>query len=148
MSLARNGHEIKMIGHLGRDPEMRYTPDGREMTRFSLATNRKYNGSNGERVDVTVWGNITAWGKMGEVCNQYLQKGSQVLVEGYLTPDRATGAPRLWVGNDGQSRASFEITATAVRFLAKTKGGQHDGQQVEGNADDADMLPPEDDLPY
>jgi len=108
---------IIVVGNLGRDPEMRYTPTGQPVTSFSIATNRQYTNNNGETVKETTWFRISVWGKMAETCNQYLRKGSKVLVEGRLTADQATGGPRIWTDKEGQSRASFEISANTVRFL-------------------------------
>jgi single-strand DNA-binding protein len=109
---------IILAGNLGRDPEMRYTPSGQAVTSFSVATNRQYTNNNGETVKETMWFRISVWGKMAEVCNQYLKKGSKVLVEGRLTADSATGGPRIWTGQDGSPRASFEVNAQTVRFLS------------------------------
>jgi len=109
---------IILAGNLGRDPEMRYTPTGQAVTSFSVATNRRYTNNNGESVKETIWFRISAWGKMAETCNQYLKKGSKVLVEGRLTADPATGGPRIWTGQDGSPRASFEVSAQTVRFLS------------------------------
>ncbi len=109
---------IILAGNLGRDPEMRYTPTGQAVTSFSVATNRQWTNNNGETVKETIWFRISVWGKMAEVCNQYLKKGSKVLVEGRLTADPNTGGPRVWTGQDGQPRASFEVSAQTVRFLS------------------------------
>jgi single-strand DNA-binding protein len=110
---------IIVAGNLGRDPEMRYLPSGQAVTSFSIATNRQYTGSDGQLVKETTWFRITAWGKLAETCNQYLKKGRQVLVEGRLTADPATGGPRIWTRQDGTPAASFEITASTVRFLGR-----------------------------
>ena len=109
---------IIIAGNVGRDPEMRYTPSGQAVTSFSVATNRQYTNNNGETIKETIWFRISAWGKTGEICNQYLKKGSKVLVEGRLTADPATGGPRVWTGQDGSTRASFEVYAQTVRFLS------------------------------
>ena len=117
---------IILAGNLGRDPEMRYTPSGQAVTSFSVATNRQYTNNNGETVKETIWFRISAWGKQAETCNQYLKKGSKVLVEGRLTADAATGGPRIWTGQDGSPRASFEVSSQTVRFLSsrsETEGG-------------------------
>ncbi len=111
-------HTIIIVGNVGRDPEMRYTPSGQAVTSFSVATNRQYSNNNGETIKETVWFRISAWGKQAEICNQYLKKGSKVLVEGRLTPDKETGGPRIWNGQDGAARASYEVTAQTVRFLS------------------------------
>lgn len=117
---------IILAGNLGRDPEMRYTPSGQAVTSFSVATNRQYTNNNGETVKETIWFRISAWGKQAETCNQYLKKGSKVLVEGRLTADATTGGPRIWTGQDGSPRASFEVSSQTVRFLSsrgETEGG-------------------------
>ena len=111
--------KIVIVGNLGRDPEMTYLPNnGQAVTNFNVATNRQYTASNGERVKETTWFRVTAWGRQAETCNQYLRRGSKVLVEGRLTADPATGGPRLWSGQDGQMRASYEITAQTVNFMS------------------------------
>ena len=109
--------KVIIVGNLGRDPEMRYTPDGTPVTNFSVATNRKWNNPDGSQGEETVWFRVTAWRRLAETCNQYLQKGRQVLVEGQLKPDPATGAPRIWTGNDGVARAQYELRAFTVQFL-------------------------------
>ncbi|TET53357.1 MAG: single-stranded DNA-binding protein [Anaerolineales bacterium] len=111
--------KILIVGNLGRDPEMRYTPDGTPVTTFSVATNRKWSGQDGKPGEETVWFRVTAWRRLAETCNQYLQKGRQVLIEGRLHPDKATGAPRIWTGNDGVARSSYEVTAQTVKFLGR-----------------------------
>jgi single-strand DNA-binding protein len=105
---------ITLVGNLGRDPEMRYLPNGNPVTNFTLATNRSYT-SNGEKVKETTWFRISAWNKLAEICNQYLKVGSKVLVEGKLKPDE-NGSPRSWI-KDGVSYASYEVTASEVLFL-------------------------------
>ena len=114
-------HTIIIVGNLGRDPEMRYTPSGQAVTNFSLATNRKYTDSKGQQVEETIWFRVATWGKLAETCNQYLKSGSKVLVEGRLVPDLNTGGPRIWNRQDGTPAASFEVTAQTVRFLS-TRG--------------------------
>lgn len=113
-----------VVGNLGKDPEMRYTPSGQAVCSFSVGTNRQYTTGNGEQVKETVWFRVSTWGKSAEACNQYLKKGAKVLVEGRLTPDKATGGPRIWTKGDGSSGASFEVTASLVRFLDSANAGQ------------------------
>ena len=100
-----------VVGHLGADPEMRYLPDGTPVASFSVATSRKWTGADGVAKEATTWWRISAWGKVGEVCNQYLGKGKLVLVEGEAS---ASG----WVGKDGEARSSLELRANAVKFLS------------------------------
>lgn len=103
-------NKIMIIGNVGRDPEMRYTPSGNPVTSFSVATNRFYNSPEGEKKKETEWFNIVTWNKLAETCNQYLTKGKQVYVEGRLQT-------RTWEGQDGQKRTSVEIVASTVKFL-------------------------------
>ena len=107
-----------IVGNLGRDPEMRYTPSGQAVTNFNVATNRKYTTSDGNQVEETTWFRVSTWGKTAEACNQYLKKGSKVLVEGRLNPDPDSGGPKIWTRQDGTSAASFELTGNQVRFLS------------------------------
>ena len=82
---------ILLIGNMGKDPEMRFTPSGQPVTTLSVATNRRYNGSNGQPVKETTWFRITVWGKQAEACNEFLHKGSKVLVEGRLDTGSRNG---------------------------------------------------------
>lgn len=111
-------HTVIIAGYLGRDPEMRYTPSGTPVTTFSVASSRRWTDQSGQAQDETVWFRVSAFGKLAETCNQYLAKGRAVLVEGRLRPDE-NGNPRVWTGQDGTARASFEVTAQTVRFLGR-----------------------------
>jgi single-strand DNA-binding protein len=141
---------LVLVGNLGRDPEMRYTPSGKPVTSFSVATSHQYTNNAGETIKETVWFRITTWGKQAEVCNQYLKKGNKVLVEGRLTADPATGGPRVWTAQDGAPRASFEVTANTVRFL--TSRGDSGGDGSSGDLGDSGggsfVGAPEDDIPF
>lgn len=99
-----------VIGHLGKDPEMRYTPSGVPVTSFSVATSRRWTNANGEQQEKTTWFRVTAWRKLAELCNQYLTKGRLVMVEGEVEAS-------AWTGQDGQARATLELTARNVKFL-------------------------------
>jgi single-strand DNA-binding protein len=109
--------KITIVGNLGRDPEMRYTPQGTPVTNFSVATTYKWTSADGTPIEETTWFRVSAWGRMAEVCNEYLSKGRQVLVEGRLRPDPQTGGPRVWTRQDGTAGASFEVHANTVKFL-------------------------------
>jgi single-strand DNA-binding protein len=104
--------KVILVGNLGSDPEMRYTPNGKAVTSFSVATNRRYTTSAGESRDETDWFRISVWGKQAEMCNQFLSKGKQVYVEGRLHA-------RSWEGQNGQTRTSLEVTADRVLFLGR-----------------------------
>ena len=138
-------HTIIIVGNVGKDPEMRYTPSGQAVTSFSVATNRQYTASNGEQVKETIWFRVSTWGKTAEVCNQYVKKGSKVLVEGRLTPDKNTGGPRIWTKQDGSSGSSYEISANTVRFLSTRQDGG-DGEHAPMDA--GEMSAPTDEIPF
>lgn len=134
-------HNIIIVGNLGKDPEMRYTPSGQAVTNLNVATNRSYTASNGEQVKETIWFRISVWGKQAENCNTYLRKGSKVLIEGRLNADPATGGPRTFQRQDGSHGASFEVTANTVRFLSGR--GDEDSMGSTGSLHDAG-----DDVPF
>ena len=132
-----------VVGHLGRDPEMRYTSGGQSVTSFSVATSRSWTGQDGARQEKTTWFRVTAWGKLGELCHQYLAKGRMVLVEGDIDAS-------AWKSQDGEPRASLELTARNVRFL----GGRDMVSPVPampGMAGRSDAEPPmidEEEIPF
>jgi single-strand DNA-binding protein len=97
---------------------MRDTLNGQAANSFSIATNRQYTASDGQQVKETIWFRISAWGRQAETCNQFLHRGSRMLVEGRLNVDPATGAPRIWTRQGGSPGVSFEVTAATVRFLS------------------------------
>ena len=137
--------KIIIVGNLGQDPEMRYTQDGTPVTNFSVATNRKWTNADGSRGEETIWFRVSAWKRLAETCNEYLQKGRQVLIEGQLKPDPATGAPRIWTGNDGVVRAQYEITAFIVKFL----GGRGEAPPAEvPGAPEEPPAEPEEEIPF
>lgn len=110
--------KLTIVGHLGKDPELRYTPSGQAVCSYNVATNRQWTGSDGQKQEETIWFRVTTWGKRAEIDNQYLQKGSLVMCEGRLTIDKDSGGPRVWQGQDGKWRASYEMTADMVKFLS------------------------------
>jgi single-strand DNA-binding protein len=140
-------HTLIIVGNVGKDPEMRYTPSGQAVTSFSVASNRQYTAGSGEQVKETIWFRVTTWGKQAEVCNQYVKKGMKVLVEGRLTPDKTTGGPRVWTKQDGSAGASFEVTAGTVRFLS-SRGEEGSGAPMQGGGFEIAEMPPEDDIPF
>jgi single-strand DNA-binding protein len=124
-----------LLGNLGGDPEMRYTPAGKAFTSFSVACGRTYTTADGERREETEWFRITAWGRLAEVCSEYLHKGSRVYVEGRL-------ASRTWEGADGQKRFSLEVTAAELQILdGKPREGGGERVPVEAGAADLDSIP-------
>lgn len=105
-----------IIGNLGSEPEMRFTPNGSPVTSFSVATNRIYTTADGERRTETEWFNVIAWNKLAEQCNQFLTKGRLVYVEGRLRT-------RSWEGQDGQKHYRTEIIANRITFLDRQSAG-------------------------
>ena len=103
-------NKIMIIGNVGADPEMRFTPNGNPVTSFRVATNRVYNTPNGERKQETEWFTVVAWNRLAENCNQYLTKGQRVYAEGRLHT-------RSWEGQDGQKHSRTEVIANRVLFL-------------------------------
>ena len=128
-------HTLILVGNLGRDPEMRYTPSGQTVTNMSVASNRTYTNGAGEKVTETIWFRVAAWGKLAETCNNYLKKGAKVLVEGRLSADPATGGPRIWQGEKGAG-ASFEVTADTIRFLSSRGEGGEAAPESHGSEED------------
>jgi len=135
--------QITIVGYLGNDPDMRFTPSGSAVTSFSLATSRKWTDNSGQSVDETTWFRVSVWGAQAEACNQYLHKGSPVLVVGRLRPDPQTGSPRVFTRQDGTTGASFEVTAQSVKFLpsgGKSTGGyEQDFGDEQGGADNDEI---------
>lgn len=129
-----------IVGHLGRDPEMRYTPSGVPVTSFTVATNRRWTDQNGQLQERTTWYRVTAWRRLGELCNQYLAKGRMVLVEGDVEAS-------AWTSEEGEPRASLELTARNVRFL----GGRDMIASVPGERAGDDLESPsieEEEIPF
>lgn len=134
--------KLVLVGNLGRDPEMRYTPGGHAVTNLSVATNRTYTDGSGEQVKETVWFRVSVWGKQAESCHKYLSKGRQVLVEGRLVGDE-NGNPRLWNRQDGTPAASFEVNAASVRFLGGRGDADVGSSEAEPGAPET-----EEDIPF
>ena len=127
-------HTIIIVGNVGRDPEMRYTPSGQAVTSFSVATSRNYK-SQGQPVKETIWFRVTCWGRQAEVASNYVKKGQKVLVEGRLVAD-ASGNPRTYTRSDGTIGTSFEITASNLQLLssrAESEGGYNNNGYSQSN---------------
>ncbi len=139
--------KIIVVGNLGRDPEMRYLPDGTAVTNFSIATNRRWTDRvSGEPREETTWFRVSVWGRQAETANQYLSRGKSVLVEGALQSDPQTGGPRLYTRQDGTVGSSYEIRASNIRFM----GGRDDSSFDESGTsyDDGPVAQEEDDIPF
>ncbi len=133
----RGLNKVMIIGNLGRDPEMRFTPSGRAVTSFSVATSRNWTSAEGQRRSETEWFNIIAWGQLAEICNQYLKKGQQVYVEGRLQT-------RKWEDEQGNKRSSTEVIAREMVMLNDRK----DKPEGESSADSEESFPVTDEEDY
>ncbi len=123
--MSRGLNKLMIIGHLGRDPEMRYTPSGRPVTTFSVATSRSWHSADGERHEETEWFNVVAWGSLAEICNQHLRKGQQVYVEGRLQT-------RRWEDSEGNKHFTTELVAREMIMM----GDKRDTLVAEAHEED------------
>ena len=130
----RGLNKVMIIGNLGRDPEMRYTPSGRPVTSFSVATTRSWTSGDGERREETEWFNVVAWGNLAEICKQYLHKGQPVYVEGRLQT-------RGWEDPEGKKHFRTELVANEVIMLGERRGEPSE----EGPAEEP---PAEEEFPF
>jgi len=131
--MSRGLNKVMIIGRLGQDPEMRYTPSGRPLTKFQLAANRSWTTADGEKKTETEWFNIVAWGKLAEICNQYLKKGQQVYIEGRLHT-------RRWQDDEGANHSSVEVITQEMIML--------DGRAGDENNPESDDMPDQDEYPF
>ena len=129
--MARGLNKVMLIGNLGRDPEMRYTPSGKPVTAFSLAVNRSWTTADGGQRDETEWFNVVAWSELAEVCNKFLRKGERVYIEGRLQT-------RSWESPDGQKHSRTEVVANELLML--------DGRPREDEAAPGEV--PSDEIPF
>jgi single-strand DNA-binding protein len=118
-------NKLMVIGNIGTDPEMRYTPNGNPVTSFRLATSRSYTAADGERRQDTEWFTVVAWNQLAEQCNQFLTKGRRAYVEGRISS-------HTWSGQDGQNRFRNEIIADKVLFLDRAPAGGQGSEQGSG----------------
>ena len=118
-------NKIMLIGNVGKDPELQITSDGTSVTRFSLAVNRSYKSSSGEKVEETEWFNIVAWRQLAEICERYLHKGSKVYIEGRLTQ-------RKYTDREGMQRTTVDVIATAMEMLSP-KPASSSAEEGEGH---------------
>ena len=134
-------NKIIVIGNLGRDPEMRYTPNGQGVTSFSVASSRRYTTSAGEQREETEWFNCSAFGRLADTCNQYLTKGKQVYVEGRLSS-------RTYQTQSGETRHSNDINVTDIQFLGQRGESNSQGPTPEPTEEYQEAGADLDDLPF
>ena len=133
--------KVFILGNCGREPEQRYTPAGKAVCNFSVASNRSFKGKDGEWQSEVTWYRVTTWNDLAERCNEKLHKGSTVFIEGRLNPDE-NGNPAIWTDKDGNPRTSYEVTARDVRFLDSRGEGSPELQKPVAD----DGIP--DDIPF
>ena len=137
-------NKVMLIGHLGRDPELRYTSSGTPVCSFSLAVSRRSGGRDGQQQqDETDWFRITAWERLAEICANYLTKGQQVYIEGRIRLD-------TWTGQDGQERSNLAVTAYQMQMLGSRRDQGMSGEAMEeaGAPAEAEETIDPDDLPF
>ena len=140
--MSRGLNKVQIIGHLGREPEMRYTPSGRPVTTFTVAVSRSWNTVDGERHNETEWFNVVAWGNLAEICKQYLTKGQQVYIEGRLQT-------RRWDDKEGVKHTSVEVVANEMMMLGERRDHNNNSQQPsDAISDEGDMAANEDEFPF
>ena len=127
--MSRGLNKVMVIGNMGRDPEMRYTPSGKPVTSFSLASSRSWVTPSGERREETEWFNVVAWGGLAEICNKKLFKSQQVYVEGRLQT-------RQWEDNDGKRHSSVEIVANEMIMLGDRRKEKEEDRFEENEEDE------------
>ena len=133
--MAGGVNKVILVGHLGADPDMRYTPSGQGVCELRLATSESWNDKNGQRQERTEWHRIVVWGKRAEVCSKYLAKGRQVFVEGRIQT-------RTYDDKDGNKRYITEIIANDVQFLGGGRDGGGGGGGGRGSSRGGDEGPP------
>ena len=126
---------LTLVGRLGNDPELRYTPSAQAVTTLNVAVNRKFKKADETPVEETTWFRVSVWGKQAENCAAYLARGRQVLIIGRLTPDE-NGGPKVWTRADGTPGASYDMVAQDVRFLGSGNGGGEEAAPEAGSTDD------------
>ncbi len=141
--MSRGLNKVQIIGHLGRDPEMRYTPSGKPVTTFTVAVSRSWSTTDGERHNETEWFNIVAFGSLAETCKQYLNKGKQVYIDGRLQT-------RRWDDKEGVKHTSIEIVANEMIMLGDRRdhNNQHGHASTESEPHDTDTSTQEDEFPF
>ena len=137
----RGVNKVMLIGHLGADPELRYTPSGAAVANFRMATSETWTDANGEKQERTEWHSIVAWRKLAEICGEYLKKGSQVYIEGRLQT-------RSWEGQDGVKRYSTEVVARDMQMLGGKPGGAAAAPEAYEESPPPEVPEEDDDLPF
>lgn len=138
-------NKVILLGRLGQDPDLKYTPGGQAVCNFSVATTASWTDKSGQKQEKTEWTRVVVWGKLAELCNQYLSKGRQAFVEGKLQT-------RSWDDKDGTKRYTTEVLASTVQFPGGTSGGSKNEGQQSGSQEEYQVQNeanyPADDIPF
>lgn len=143
-------NKIIVVGNLGRDPELRYTPQGNAVCNFSVATSEKKRDKAGELQDITTWFRVTTWNKQAETASKYLTKGSPIYIEGRLKVEE-------WTDRDGKNRYTLEVNATDLHFIGSGRNDEMPSENVSDNdfssnnnlsSDAGSPAPSDDDIPF
>lgn len=146
-TLEMSFNKITIVGNLGKDPELRYTPQGSAVCNISVATNERRRDKNGDFQDITTWFRITLWGKQAENASKYLTKGSPIYIEGRLKVEE-------WSDKDGKLRYTLDVQATDMQFLGSSRGEEFSGGASPEYSNDpmpssgGDSAPTDDDIPF
>ncbi len=134
-------NKAMLIGNLGKDPEIKYTPEGLAIAKFSMATKEQWKDKDGQKQDKTEWHNIVAFGKLAEICGEYLAKGKQVYIEGRIQT-------RSWDDKDGNKKYTTEIVANTMQMLGRADASSKGAAVTDENAVVSEPSHTEDDVPF
>ena len=134
-------NKVILLGNLGSEPELKYTPSGKAVANFSLATSEQWTKKDGEKNEKTEWHRIVAWDRLGEICGEYLHKGKQVYIEGRIQT-------RAWEDREGNKRYTTEIVAHTMKMLGASGGGGKAASPEERFPNEEPISIPEDDIPF
>ena len=145
--MAGSVNRVILVGRLGKDPEIKSIPSGTTLAKFSIATDEKFTDRNGEKQERTEWHNIVAWGKLGEICGQYLKKGKLVYIEGSLRTDS-------WEDKEsGQKKYRTEVIASTMQMLDKRSddeggGGSYSGSKKSSGSSSSPQMEDDEEVPF
>jgi single-strand DNA-binding protein len=134
-------NRVLLIGNLGADPELSYTPNGTAKAAIRMATREVWTGKDGQKGERTEWHRVVAWGRLAEICGQYLTKGRQVFIEGRLQT-------RSWEDRDGNKRWTTEIIASGMQMLGAARGGREESEGTGLDEPPPELTPTEEDVPF
>lgn len=134
-------NRVLLIGNLGADPELSYTPNGTAKTTMRLATREVWTGKDGQKGERTDWHRVVVWGRLAEICGQYLTKGRQVFIEGRLQT-------RSWEDREGNKRWTTEVVASGMQMLGAARGAREESEDIPFDEPPPDLAPTNEDVPF